>query len=117
MKRHERIRSDRDFATASKFGRTVRGDCLFLSFVALPQLHHRFGIIVSKRVGKAVERNYIKRQLRAILDAISSDIRPGYDIVVIVRPDAKRCTFQQLTEQMLQLLRRARLWLPPSVES
>jgi ribonuclease P protein component len=46
----------------------------------------RFGFVISNKIDKrSTRRNSLKRRLRSIARAIISEIKPGYDIVVIVR--------------------------------
>jgi len=46
----------------------------------------RLGLAVSRKVGGSVERNRLKRQLRAAFDRIADGVAPGRDYVLIVRP-------------------------------
>ena len=65
----------------------------------------RYGISISKRVGKAVVRNKIKRQLREILRTVP--LRPGWDIVFIARPSAATADYASLRRAVESLLTRA----------
>jgi ribonuclease P protein component len=67
----------------------------------------RFGISVSKRVGKAVTRNRIKRLLREILRV--SCLNPGWDFVFIVRNPAANSHYHQLEESVRSLLSRVKI--------
>ncbi len=67
----------------------------------------RLGFSVSKRVGKAVVRNKVKRRLREVLRPVS--LKPGQDIVFIARPAAATADFAALREAVLGLLSRAHL--------
>lgn len=67
----------------------------------------RLGLTVSKRVGGAVERNRLKRQLRAALES-STALDAGADYVLIARtglPDAvERSGFEWLQQLVDELL-------------
>ena len=67
----------------------------------------RFGITVSKRVGKAVTRNRIKRLIREIVRKTS--IKPGYDIVFIARVPLAGAGYSQVEKSIKELLFRAGL--------
>jgi len=67
----------------------------------------RYGFSISKKVGKAVVRNRIKRLLREILRATS--LRPGWDIVFIARPEAASADYASLKKAVERLLSRADL--------
>jgi len=46
----------------------------------------RFGFVVSNKIDKrATRRNNLKRKLRGIADELLSEIKSGYDIVLIVK--------------------------------
>ncbi len=67
----------------------------------------RYGFSVSKRVGKAVTRNRVKRLLREILRIMP--LKSGWDIVFIVRPAAATADYASLKRSVEGLLSRARL--------
>jgi ribonuclease P protein component len=67
----------------------------------------RYGFSVSKRVGKAVTRNRVKRLLREILRIMP--LKSGFDIVFIARPAAATADFISLEGAVEGLLSRAHL--------
>jgi ribonuclease P protein component len=67
----------------------------------------RYGFSVTKKVGKAVQRNHLKRLLREIMRLQS--LRPGWDIVLIVRSVAVNTDYHQLERAVTKLLARAQL--------
>jgi len=67
----------------------------------------RYGFAVTKKVGKAVQRNRLKRLLRQIVG--SKLLKPGWDIVFIVRRRAVDTDYHQLEKAIAGLLSRARL--------
>ena len=67
----------------------------------------RYGFSVSRRVGKAVIRNRVKRLLREILR--STPLEPGWDIIFIARPASASADYANLEKSVAGLLSRARL--------
>lgn len=67
----------------------------------------RYGLSVSKRVGNAVTRNRIKRQIREILRKVR--LTPGWDMIVIARPSVNSVSYNNLQKTIEDLLRRATL--------
>ncbi len=91
-------------------GRSWAGD--FLVIKALPNglALSRYGFSVSRRVGKAVVRNRVKRLLREIMRL--TPLRAGWDIIFIARPAAASADYAALKGVLEDLLRRARLLEP-----
>jgi ribonuclease P protein component len=68
----------------------------------------QIGISISQKVSKkAVVRNRIKRQIRAIFAALMPRLAPGWLLVVIVRPTALSCEYGQFLRELEQLLAEA----------
>jgi len=67
----------------------------------------RYGFSISRRVGKAVVRNRVKRLFREILR--SAPVEPGWDIVFIARSPAAGADFASLEKSVQGLLSQAGL--------
>ena len=68
---------------------------------------NRVGITVSKKLGKAVIRNRVRRRIREAYRLNEEKFLPGWDIVIVARSRAVEVSFQKLTESLLSLAERA----------
>jgi len=68
--------------------------------------HHRLGITVSRKVGKAVVRNKVKRRLREVFRASKPNWNVHFDIVLNVKRSAAEAVFQSLWTDFREALRR-----------
>jgi ribonuclease P protein component len=67
----------------------------------------RLGITVSRKVGRAVVRNRVKRRIREWFRASRSSLGPGFDLVVIGRPAAAHLSRTSAEEELSRLGRGA----------
>ncbi len=70
----------------------------------------KVGFSVSKKYGKAVMRNRIRRQMKAAVAAKISQIKDGYNIIFIPRKN-QSYLFAEITESFDLLLHKADLIL------
>lgn len=100
-----------EFQRVRTEGRAFPGRYLVLSIVPSADLPvpFRFGIILTRKIGKAVTRNRIRRRMKGILSEWGERIAPGHLIVVIARYRAPEATFQQLRHDWKVLARKAGL--------
>ena len=70
----------------------------------------RIGIITSRRVGGAVERNRVRRRLREIVRAELGQLAPGAWLVIVLRHRAVGAAFAELREEWIRLVRRTNVW-------
>ncbi len=119
MEKRLRLRGRADFARLRAEGHTLQHRLLMLSYMPNEQGHNRYGLVVSRRIGKAVVRNLIRRRLREILQHRDPSIaypkyasdKKGCDIVIIARTPIVDASYQEIDEAVGDLLRRARLSL------
>jgi len=101
------ITKPKEYALVYEKGKSWACDLLVMRALPNELTMSRYGISVSKRVGKAVVRNRVKRLLREILRA--APLRPGWDIVFIARPAAAGTDYASLKQAAEGLLTRAHL--------
>lgn len=109
MKSALRLRRSADFTRAGRFGAVYRHPALSMSVCRNELPHNRYGVVTSRRLGKAVVRNKCKRRLRSILSQLHSLTSQGFDVVVVARPAVVQQPFSNLQRILEGLLHRARL--------
>lgn len=61
----------------------------------------RFGFTITKKLGGAVERNRIRRRLKAAIASIAADLaKPGHDYVIVARQPALTQPFDVLKKEL-----------------
>lgn len=73
------------------------------------QSHFRVGISVGKKVGNAVRRNRVKRQIRQALFELKEDISSEYNFVVIARPAVIHLSTREVKQNIRHVLKLAKV--------
>lgn len=102
MKKEQRILKNYEFSRLISRKKTLRSPSFVLYYQPKKEEHARLGISVSKKLGNAVVRNRIKRQIRAMADEVFH-FDGAHDAVVIVRPPYKKQTFDQNRKELARL--------------
>lgn len=96
-----------EFARVRRDGTSLAGRYFVMATLEDPTLESvRIGLITSRRVGKAVDRNRIRRRFRALFSKHGDRIAKGRYIVMVARHRAGEATFQQLEDDWLRLAGR-----------
>ena len=97
----KRITKRRTFLHIQRYGKRSFGKHVVLVSKAIKtEKNGQFGITVSKNVGKAHERNKIKRQFRHII-RLNQHMFNNKLLVIMARPSAKTCHFSELNQDLL----------------
>ena len=107
MRGKQYLKNSAQFSLVYEKGRSWATDLLVMKALANGLDFSRFGFSISRRVGGAVVRNRLKRQLREIMR--QAPVKAGWDIIYIVRPTASGASYQGLEKKARDLLVRAKL--------
>ncbi|MBQ7105343.1 MAG: ribonuclease P protein component [Bacilli bacterium] len=85
MKKKFIVKEHVDFTNIIQKGKYYKSK-YFIIYIKKNDLeHYRFGISVGKKVGNAVIRNKVKRQMRMIIDNYKKNYQIGMDYIIIIR--------------------------------
>lgn len=112
-----RLKRRQDFNAVYQSGRRFRSSHFTLLVLARPlsesgcsgdPLPPQIGISISQKVSKrAVVRNRLKRQVRAIMRGFLPQLRPAWKLVISVRPNAVGCEYPEFLRELSKLLTQA----------
>ena len=104
LARRDRIRRRAEFLKVQRSGVRRRGR--YLTMLGLPNGRDasRLGIVAPRRLGDAVRRNRFKRLVRELFRL--EERRPGFDLVVLPRPELLDAPFAELQADYRATLRR-----------
>ncbi len=101
-----RLRKDSEFEAVRRRGRSWGSDLLVLRTLSNGLPYSRLGYLVSKRIGRAVTRNRVRRRMREAVRL--TGVAPGWDLVIIARPGVAQAPYTRIAQTIHELLRRAR---------
>jgi ribonuclease P protein component len=101
---HERIRTKKDFLFLYKKGNRYRGRYFNLIYLSNDLNFSRMAVVVSKKVGGAVERNAIKRRLRTLFRRNKEILRDPLDIILIANKEIQGASWHSLEKEYLRSL-------------
>jgi len=106
MKKKYRIKKSNEIEVVIKKG-SSRANRTFIvyKYKNLENDLYRIAISAPKKLGNAVIRNKIKRQMRVILQQNQDHFKIGYDYFIMARPDILNIDFKTATKQMKHVLR------------
>jgi len=104
FKREEKIRKHSEYTVIYKKG--AKKESHYFKIAVLPNnlRWRRFGLTVSKRIGNAVQRNYVKRRLREYCRLNKENLPESSDIVVTAKQGAQKLTYAAMCTELNLLL-------------
>jgi len=109
LPKEARVRKKGEFRRIYDHGKKYYGKYMILFLVKTEAETNRYGIVASKKVGKAVVRNRSRRQMREIIRNARGSLGSGNDIILVIKSSAVGVKFTDLQQDFVSLCRKARL--------
>lgn len=105
-----RLKKREDFAKVFSKGAYAGYDGLSIKYASNSLTDSRIGFPVGKNYSKkAVVRNRTRRVLRKAASEYLADIKPGFDIIVMIKPTSQNVELRMISEELKKVLQKARL--------
>jgi ribonuclease P protein component len=106
-----KIKKSHEFSSVFKTGKYLKISSLIIQYKRHPINNNshssRYGIVVSKKVGNAVQRNFSKRRLRAVLYNINFSFeKKSVDYVFVARKNLIKMKFSALYIELCDALKK-----------
>ncbi|MBN1552303.1 ribonuclease P protein component, partial [bacterium] len=111
----EKLRNHQEFREVYGKGRKLSGPLCTVHFLQNNLHIMRYGLTVTRYIGKAVKRNRIRRILREVMRSMAHSLKPGYDIVIVAKHQILKASFQDIHYQLGDLFSKANLINTPSL--
>jgi len=85
MKKNYRVKANQDFSQIIRKGKAFKTDSFTVHCLKNNLTFTRIGVSVSTKLGNAIVRNRIKRQIRSMCDSMIQYQQQSFDIIVIAR--------------------------------
>jgi ribonuclease P protein component len=106
VERKYRIVRASDFKRVGGSGRSTAHPFIVMVTMAGASENSRVGIVTSKTLGNAVQRNHVRRQLRAILSSLMPKLKRNVDILIIARKAIVNAEYSEIRQAVIRLLVR-----------
>ena len=109
MDRRYSLRKNKEFRYVYNTGKSVATKNMVLIYRRRKMPDLKVGFSVSKKVGKAVTRNRVRRRLKEAFPALLPEIDRRVLLVVVARPPVVDADFAKICADLRYLLKRADL--------
>ena len=103
------LKKNHEFARVYKKAKSFANKHLVLYVIQNGKPYNQLGISISKKLGKAVSRNRVRRLIKEQYRLRQETLAQGFNLVIIVRPAAKDTTFREIGKELDFLLKKHQL--------
>ncbi|MDU1443871.1 MAG: ribonuclease P protein component [Clostridium cochlearium] len=106
-----KLTQNKEFKVVYRKGKSYSNELLVLYVYKTKNDYTRFGISVSKKVGKSVVRNRVKRLIKESYRLNCHKIKKGYDLIFIARTLSSNKNYTSIENSLINLVKKAGLYI------
>jgi ribonuclease P protein component len=111
LPKKNRLIKEKDFNRIHKFGNFTGESFLAIKFQRNNLEVSRFGFLVGTKISKkAVTRNLVKRRLRENIHLKLNNIKPGFDIIFLTKPEIVGKSYDEINKAIRNVLGKSNLF-------
>lgn len=107
MKSENRLKKRKHFNYIYKNGESKFSSTLQLVFIKSKYKPFKVGFSVSKKIGKSVVRNKVKRRLKEAFFSLQEHVSPDYNYILVAKEGIEKKDFVQIKQEVIGLLQKA----------
>lgn len=112
LAKNHRLTKREDFATVYAKGAYSNLDGITIKYAPSKNIATRIGFSIGKNFSKkAVQRNRTRRILQEACRYNIEMLKPGFDIVVMIKPEGKDIDFKKTVELLKKIFTKANLFI------
>lgn len=111
MKSTEKIKKNIEFREVYNNKDSMANKLLIIYIMKNDQNINKVGFTVSKKVGKSIVRNRVKRLIRESYRINEDYVKKGYKIVFVARNTAREKSMKEIESAVIHLLKKKKIWL------
>lgn len=104
MNKEKILKKSQEYTNIIQKGKNIKNK--YFKIFYLPNNTTLYGITIPKKVGNAVIRNKLKRQIKNIIMENELYIQKNYNYVIIIKETALDLTYQELSSELINTFKK-----------
>ena len=109
LPKFEMLTKNYQFKKVYNNGKSIANRLVVLYYLRKDQDQRRIGFSVSKKIGKAVTRNRIKRTFKEVYRKNKYRLIDNVDLFIIARRGIDQASYQEISNAMLRIFKKAKV--------
>ena len=104
-----RMKKNSQFDYIFKNGKTIKSEKLIIFYSKSKSKTPKIGIVVSKKIGKSVTRNHVKRLIRESIQKNMQLMKNNLNYIFVARQGIESTTYNEINTTILNLITKIEL--------